>query len=386
METYGRTVATSVGIRAWLAESPSRRSIARIALYLVATRVVLLLVSYWAVKTGHARLHPAQKHELACGPALVGWMRWDVEWYLSIVRDGYSFDPDEASNVAFMPGFPAVVWLVNLIVRKSQISGLLVANASFAGALFVLWSWVRERAGLDAAERAALFLVLYPLSFFCNTAYAESFFLLSCTLSLRDADRGEWLRAGIFASIATLTRPVGIFLLPAFAWALVSELRGIELAKAATAAIVLPLASLGALALYLWAALGSPFVMLQAQHIGWNVGHEWNLPVLKARKRIGMQFVLDVFQLVLPILLVWFTAKAWRKLGAVSGIYAALAACMATFMAGDSLGRETVSIVPVFAAAGLASLSPSTTVAFRLASLALLVSFAYAFVTGDFMG
>jgi hypothetical protein len=249
----------------------------------------------------------------------------------------------------------------------------------------VLWSWVRERAGLAAAERAALALLLYPLSFYFNTIYSESFFFLLCVLSLRSADRGRWVSAALWATLATLTRPLGILLVPAFALAFAQPLRTRTLPLRAYLALALPALGLGCFAVYLWVKFGTPFALVHAQRDGWNVGHGWNVPQLRRRAFVDLQ-ILDVFQLFLPVALAALSVGAWKRLGVTAGAYAAMATVVATLVGGDCLGREALAVVPAFAALGMVEMRSLATAGVRVTWFLLLLTFAHSFVLGRSSG
>ncbi|HUJ72186.1 MAG TPA: hypothetical protein VLZ30_08065, partial [Verrucomicrobiae bacterium] len=43
------------------------------------------------------------------------WLnQWDTRWYLSIIRQGYSYHPGMECNVAFFPLYPMLVRLLSL--------------------------------------------------------------------------------------------------------------------------------------------------------------------------------------------------------------------------------------------------------------------------------
>src|SRR5690349_13469692 len=68
-------------------------------------------------------------------PFLDGFTRWDAGWYQRIAVEGYDFDPNGQSSVAFFPLFPLltrmVTWVTGLPMRSaiaiSLLSGLGVA-------------------------------------------------------------------------------------------------------------------------------------------------------------------------------------------------------------------------------------------------------------------
>lgn len=362
-----------------------RRPAIRVVSCALATRLLLWGVVYAAVVVGHAHGHPGLRRMAGHNPLFIALLRWDAAWYVSIVEQGLVFDPGEGSNAAFLPAYPALVALVRLVVRGTAASCLLVSNVCFVGAVFSLWSWVRERAGSSAAERAVLWLLLYPFSFFMHSAYAESLFFLLCTLALHRADRGSWASASVFASLASLTRPQGIFLVFALL-AGVFEGRAPGEARFRTFALpFLPVLVLGMYGIYLWITVGTPFAVIRAQRIGWHIAPslyalEWHT----AKDRVGVIF--NAFQLLVPPLLAGLSVFAWRRLGAASGVYAALAATVAVAFGADSIGREVLAVVPVFAALSLIHLGPSVRTGLALAGLGLLLCFTLGFAMGRFMG
>lgn len=376
-------IATTPVRPAW--NDPARRSFLRVLVIALVTRLIFVAVTYYAYRSGAPHMHPRASKEFGATSLMAGWLRWDTWWYVSIVEDGYSFSRGDASNVAFLPGYPVAMALLKPLLRQASLAGFVVSNLSFVAGVFVLWDWVRERASVAAAERAAIVLLLYPLSFFLNTAYAEAPFFLLCTLSLREADRGRWLAAGAFACLATLTRPMGLFLGVAFAW---SYFRAFQVRRAprfGLLAAFLPVAVLIVYVGYLWRAYGTPFALLDAHKAGWEVGKTFTLFQLP-RRRFTDRALLDAFNILMPFVLAVLCARAWRGLGPVSGLYATLAAALGIFLGGESLGREVLAVVPAFAAAGLSAPSPGFSNVVRLSSLLLLVAFAHAFVRGIFMG
>jgi Gpi18-like mannosyltransferase len=304
---------------------------------------------------------------------------------LSIATKGVLFDPSGASNVAFLPAYPALTALVDLVIRNVGASSLLVSNIAFVAGVFVFRRWMQNRVGLGAADRSTVCLILYPLSFFFDTGYAESLFFLLCTLALERADREDWTAAGICASLATLTRPHGILLLPAFAYGFARGRRTAGVPWSALAALAMPIAALAAYFVYLWIAVGTPLAVIEAQRAGWHVRPSWYFMEWHAAKHV-VGAVLNVFQLVLPVPLAALSLLAWRKLGPLAGVYSVLAVTAAVVFGADSLGREALAVVPVFAAAGLVQLPRPVLAACGVAGFALLVTFTYAFAMGQFMG
>src|SRR5262249_59843727 len=122
-------------------------------------------------------------------------------------------------------------------------------------AVRALWRWVRAEAGPGAAEQAALWLLVYPFSFYFHSIYAESLFFLLATLALDASARGQRLAAGIWAGLAAVTRPMGVLLTPALVWEVWQDWRaGRRLRPRDVIAVLLPVVGLGAYIAYLWSA------------------------------------------------------------------------------------------------------------------------------------
>ncbi|MFC7306956.1 hypothetical protein ACFQVC_22325 [Streptomyces monticola] len=141
--------------------------------------------------------------------------RWDSLWYTRVADFGYGWEvrlPDGGvhSNLAF---FPLLPWLERAVSAVSPLSyadaGLVVAwLASLAAALGIFLISERlhgRRAGICAV---ALWAVL-PVGIVQSMAYSESLFTALAAWALYAVLRERWVWAGLFASLAGLTRPVG---------------------------------------------------------------------------------------------------------------------------------------------------------------------------------
>ena len=149
---------------------------------------------------------------------LTGWTaslieplrHWDGLWYRLVADRGYGF---HEANAAFWPAFPLSMRGLSRITGLGfDLSGFLIANASFALALILLYRLI----GLDFSEkisRKSLWaLALFPTSLFFTAVYTESLFLLLSVACLLSARKGKWWLAGILGALAALTRSYGVFL------------------------------------------------------------------------------------------------------------------------------------------------------------------------------
>jgi hypothetical protein len=199
---------------------------------------------------------------------------WDAEWYVGIARDGYSFDRNRNSNVAFYPAAPLTAGFVSRVMGIRPEAALVLCSHVFLFCAFVLLGeYVRLRfpdsQGLDAL--AMLALGLYPVTIYFRMAYTESLFVFVCLLALYAMER-RWslLAIAFLVGLATATRAVGVALAVPFAihiWQISASGRQFL----ARCAALCPIGCWGLLAYmtYQWIAFGEPFAFIQTQ-VHWN--------------------------------------------------------------------------------------------------------------------
>ncbi|MFD5270556.1 mannosyltransferase family protein [Streptomyces sp. NPDC058335] len=214
--------------------------------------------------------------------------RWDSLWYTRVAELGYGYEVrlpngDIHSNLAF---FPLLPWLERLV---SAVTPLSYADAGFAVSLFasLAAAWgifaVADRLyGLRAGVCAVLLWAVLPVGIVQSMAYSESLFTALAAWSLYALLTGRWVTAGLLASLAGLTRPVGLAVVAAV-WVagVVSFVRerstaDAEGARIAPRALGLLLAPLGATGYVLWVGRRTgkgPLGYLDVQ-AGWRNGFD----------------------------------------------------------------------------------------------------------------
>lgn len=380
----------------WCLSPRDRRALIGVVGAFLLTRFLLYVTG--ALATRMLRPYPGAQAEgfLGRNPSLVAWVRWDAAWYLSIAEHGYSFDPLGPSNVAFFPLLPLLIKGVAALTGNAIIAGLLVANLAALGAVLALWRWVRAEASPAAADRAVLWLLVYPFSFYLHSIYAESLFFLLATLALDASARGRRMAAGLWGGLAATTRPMGVLLSPALAWGLWRDWRADRrLRPRDLIAVFLPAAGLGAYAAYLWVAVGDPLAFRTAHVVGWHVQFQWTMATYWSEMyQIATRLVrihnytllLDAMRVLLPMIFIALTVQVFRRLGGVPGIYATLAVAVGVFFAPESVGRELLAVTPAFAVLGLTGPRGALGEALRLCSMGLLLLVLVAFFTDRFIG
>ncbi|MCJ7740236.1 hypothetical protein MUP32_02880 [Candidatus Microgenomates bacterium] len=145
-----------------------------------------------------------------------GFANFDGVHYLTIAKTGYSANFTQV----FFPFYPFLINLIHEILPFLDLItiGILLSSLLFLVSLFMLFKLLR----LDYQDKTVkwflAFLVLFPTSFYFGSLYTESLFLVLIIGTYYFARRKNWWLAGIFGGLASATRLIGIFLLPALLW------------------------------------------------------------------------------------------------------------------------------------------------------------------------
>ncbi len=196
---------------------------------------------------------------------------WDGQWYAQIAREGYTYDPDRMSAVAFFPLYPLLGRLVSEVIGLDEsFALLLVAHILLIGVCILLGLYVRQRYPHSPRNLAAFVVVsfaLYPIMFFAHMVYTESLFLFLCILAMYAMER-KWRLAVIvpIIALATATRPVGIALVAPLLLHLWAQRKSVW--QAAGKALCLTPLAVSGLGLYIalqWIWFGEPLAFVKTQ-------------------------------------------------------------------------------------------------------------------------
>ena len=301
------------------------------------------------------------------------WARWDSVPYLQIAEHGSG---GEKGSPAFYPLYP---WLVGGVGRvlggHYVVAGVAVSLAATLVAFVLFHRLARRHLDADGANRALLYLALFPAALFLQAVYAESLFLALALGAFLAAERDRWPLAWLLVGLALLTRPTGIALVPPLA---VIAWRSSGRRAAATSLVLAPLVfvayplvlheQLGDARAFLhaerfWHRTVSVFGPLdgvwQALHAAWagvlqlTVGsqtHWYWTPVNPARTA-----TLNLELLAYLVVLVALGVVAWVKIGAPYGVYVAASLAIPLSAPSDlypllSLPRFGLAMFPVFLA------------------------------------
>lgn len=155
---------------------------------------------------------------------------WDGNFYFQIVNDGYKYDPQRASRVAFFPGYPLLTWLLKKSTGLATRVALPVTSlVALVASLMVFQSYLRvenDEEADAAGQWSQIALCLWPAGLFLRMGYSESLFLVLMLLAMLGLRRNwqEW-RVALLIGAATGVRSVGVALLLPLVWNLWIESR-----------------------------------------------------------------------------------------------------------------------------------------------------------------
>jgi Gpi18-like mannosyltransferase len=147
------------------------------------------------------------------GP-LRNWFAQDGSQFIYIAEHGY----DQWWRTAYFPLFPLLEHLLApLFSGDAGLAGMVIANASFLGALVVLRDLVGREFDTDVARRTILYLAIFPTAFFYFAPYSESLSLLLSLGAFSALRQRHWWLGGLLGGVAALARPEAVILLIPFA-------------------------------------------------------------------------------------------------------------------------------------------------------------------------
>lgn len=138
------------------------------------------------------------------------WANFDGEHYLWIAKNGY-----REFEYAFFPVFPLIIRATAFITHNVLLSGLLVTTLSSFLLLLILYKLFLLDFKENIVFLGLILFLSFPAAFFLVSIYSESFFLCLVASSLLAARKKKFFLASMLGIIASATRLVGIFLIPA---------------------------------------------------------------------------------------------------------------------------------------------------------------------------
>lgn len=291
--------------------------------------------------------------------------RWDSLWYTRVAELGYGYEVrlpngDVHSNLAF---FPLLPWLERGIAAVTPLSyadaGFVVSLLASLAAAWGVFAVADHVYGRRAGVCAVLVWAVLPVGIVQSMAYSESLFTALAAWSLYAVLTGRWVTAGVLASLAGLTRPVGLAVVAAV-WVagIASFVRDRSAppthgARPLTRALALLLAPLGAAAYVLWVGHHTgkgPLGYLDVQ-AGWRNGFDGGYAFARfvGEKFTSFPSALAGVGLIVGVgLVVWLYVVGVRQrqplpLLVYAGVVTALALCASSYF-----GSKPRLLLPAF--------------------------------------
>ncbi|MEU6648242.1 glycosyltransferase family 39 protein [Streptomyces sp. NPDC046900] len=179
-----------------------RRAAPALTGYAAVRALGLVVLAVWSAARG------ASPHTLLTA-------RWDSLWYTRVAALGYGYEVrlpngDVHSSLAF---FPLLPWLEQLGAAVTPLSyadaGLLVSTLASLAAAWGIFAVADHVYGRRVGVCAALLWAVLPVGVVQSMAYSESLFTALAAWALYAVLTDRWVTAGVLASLAGLTRPVG---------------------------------------------------------------------------------------------------------------------------------------------------------------------------------
>lgn len=187
----------------------------------IVWRVTLFLIAYISpliIPAFGARFPYYKERLIDTGLPHFIWSfgNFDGVHYLGIAKDAYAYQFTQA----FFPIYPVLIRIGSyLTFGNLLISALLISNIAFLAGLIIFHKLVSNFFDKKIAMWSCLFLLTFPTSFFFGSVYTEGLFFLLIIGSFYLFSKNKIILAAILGAVASGTKLMGLFLLPAFYFA-----------------------------------------------------------------------------------------------------------------------------------------------------------------------
>lgn len=352
---------------------------------------LVLIIIIWRVSVLAIPLTIASQTNKTLVPSLERWNRWDAPHYLYIAKNGYTSQGDPANFIVFQPLYPLVVRTLNIITNNFILAATVASNTFFVAATLIFYSLVKEVYDKKTAQKACIFLNIFPTTYFFSIGYTESLFLFILVSSFYLARKNKWLEGSIVGSLTFLTRTIGIVLLPTLILTSILNKKQ-EFRKKILKALLISTPFLITISIYLainWIVFKNIFAFKTILENHWY--KQFAFPWVSIKNTLQLitnrstnSLTLGYFEGIPAILGVILIPVAIKKLKFQDWLYYLLGIIFITstnFLL--STPRYLLSIPPLFILLGMISKKNIVFYPLVLISLTLLVYFSTLFVQGQ---
>ncbi len=263
--------------------------------------------------------------------------RFDSGWYFNVASEGYRYQPDQISNLAFFPLYPMAMRAGGTLLGgpsyRMYFAGILISWVAFVAAMVMLYRLARLDLDERAAERAVVYTAIFPFAFFFGMVYTESVFLLLTVSAFYAFRTQRWGLGALAGALSSATRVNGLFTAVPLAYIGLRDAhpdwRQQVRAAAAAGAVGLGIAAYSA---YVYAVSGSPLEwMYSIRRWDYDVGAApWQplIALLRQLVRRPYDFLTvepngpyDTLNGVTAMVFVAAIPFVWRRLGAAYGSF-----------------------------------------------------------------
>ncbi len=355
---------------------------------LASITVATVSASYSTVE-----LKAADEPDVAPVRALI---RWDSGWYGDIAENGYRFEPNQQSPVAYFPLYPGAMHLLSVVGLNRWLAGIFISLLAGLTAVTLFQRWA-ARLKPQNANAAFLMLIAYPISIYLfGIVYSDALYLLCAVSAFVMLERDKPIAAAIFGALGTACRPIA----PALVLGLLVrslERRISAKEKLRVVDFVPALAGLGLLAYmsYLQWRFDDALAFAHVQGApGWDQQPGW-------RTWFKLEWFRVMFPRVAPLVAIRLGGHAlltlialalvpatFKRLGWGYGVYCALAVGLPAISTKDfmGLGRYLIAAFPLFlTAASLLENRPRFQRGLLWVSASVFVLLAWAWGAGGYV-
>ncbi|HMT06660.1 MAG TPA: mannosyltransferase family protein [Pyrinomonadaceae bacterium] len=198
------------------------------------------------------------------------WTRWDAESYLNIAEFGYVDEGPKRFLLVFFPLYPLLTSLTARFVQNYILSAFIISGVASVALAISFRSLVKLDFSQKTAQKAVLFLFIFPTSYFLHIPYTESLFLALTIGCFWAARTNKWVLAGILGMLACQSRINGIILLPALLFEIWEQYKESRITNWRWSSIcMIPLGFISYLILN-YAVSGKPLMFLEYQRENWG--------------------------------------------------------------------------------------------------------------------
>lgn len=150
-----------------------------------------------------------------------GYYAWDGWWYERIASQGYEYDPQHMSSIAFYPAYPGLTaWLSVTTGMPVRMALVFIAHGCCLLSLVMWQAYLPQRPNVPTVPEVSVLLAFtfFPTTFWHRMAYSESMFLATALTTLWALEtRRHFGFVAFLAGATTAIRSVGVAFFPVLA-------------------------------------------------------------------------------------------------------------------------------------------------------------------------